>query len=49
MIPQHIIEQVRDRTDVVEIVGQYVDLKRAGAVVTPYTGQLLLDNSLRLG
>ena len=29
-IPQHIIEQVRDRTDVVEIVGQYVDLKRAG-------------------
>jgi DNA primase len=30
MIPQHIIEQVRDRSDVVEIVGQYVDLKRAG-------------------
>ena len=35
MIPQHIIEQVRDRSDVVEIVGQYVDLKRAG---TNYKG-----------
>jgi len=35
MIPQHIIEQVRDRTDVVEVVGQYVDLKRAG---TNYKG-----------
>ncbi len=30
MIPQHIIDQVRDRSDVAEIVGQYVDLKRAG-------------------
>jgi DNA primase len=30
-IPQHIIDQVRDRSDIVEIVGQYVDLKRAGA------------------
>lgn len=30
-IPQHIIDQVRDRSDVVEIVGQYVDLKRAGS------------------
>jgi len=35
MIPQHVIEQVRDRTDVVEVVGQYVDLKRAG---TTYKG-----------
>ena len=35
MIPEHIIEQVRDRSDVVEIVGQYVDLKRAG---TNYKG-----------
>lgn len=35
MIPQHVIEQVRDRTDVVDIVGQYVDLKRAG---TSYKG-----------
>ena len=34
-IPQHIIEQVRDRNDVVEVVGQYVDLKRAG---TNYKG-----------
>lgn len=34
-IPQHIIDQVRDRNDVVEIVGQYVDLKRAG---TNYKG-----------
>jgi DNA primase len=31
MIPQHVIDQVRDRSDVVEIVGQYVDLKRAGS------------------
>jgi DNA primase len=29
-IPQHIIDQVRDRSDVAEIVGQYVELKRAG-------------------
>jgi DNA primase len=35
MIPQHVIEQVRDRTDVTELVGQYVDLKRAG---TNYKG-----------
>jgi len=35
MIPQHLIEQVRDRTDVTELVGQYVDLKRAG---TNYKG-----------
>jgi len=35
MIPQHVIEQVRDRTDVAELVGQYVDLKRAG---TNYKG-----------
>ncbi|HEX5133075.1 MAG TPA: DNA primase [Candidatus Krumholzibacteria bacterium] len=34
-IPEHIIDQVRDRSDVVEIVGQYVDLKRAG---TNYKG-----------
>ena len=34
-IPQHIIEQVRDRSDVVEVVGAYVDLKRAG---TNYKG-----------
>jgi len=30
-IPDHIIEQVRDRSDIVDIVGQYVDLKRAGS------------------
>ena len=35
MIAQHVIDQVRDRSDVVEIVGQYVDLKRAG---TNYKG-----------
>ncbi|MDH4337676.1 MAG: DNA primase [Candidatus Krumholzibacteria bacterium] len=34
-IPQNIIDQVRDRSDIVEIVGQYVDLKRAG---TGYKG-----------
>jgi DNA primase len=34
-IPKHVIEQVRDRSDVVEIVGAYVDLKRAG---TNYKG-----------
>jgi DNA primase len=34
-IPQHIIDQIRDRSDVVEVVGQYVDLKRTG---TNYKG-----------
>jgi hypothetical protein len=34
-IPQHVIDQIRDRSDVVEVVGQYVDLKRAG---TNYKG-----------
>jgi DNA primase len=34
-IPQHVIEQIRDRSDVVEVVGAYVDLKRAG---TNYKG-----------
>ncbi|MCI0452905.1 MAG: CHC2 zinc finger domain-containing protein, partial [Candidatus Latescibacteria bacterium] len=34
-IPQHIIDQIRDRSDIVEVVGQYVDLKRTG---TNYKG-----------
>lgn len=34
-IPKHTIEQIRDRSDVVEVVGAYVDLKRAG---TNYKG-----------
>lgn len=29
-IPEHIIDQVRDRTDIVEIVSRYVSLKKAG-------------------
>ncbi|MBI4335403.1 MAG: DNA primase [Candidatus Omnitrophica bacterium] len=29
-IPEHIIEQVQDRTDIVEIIGGYMPLKKAG-------------------
>lgn len=30
-IPQHIIDDVRNRTDLLQIIGQFVDLKRKGA------------------
>lgn len=30
MIPEHVITEIRDRTDLVELVGGYVDLKRSG-------------------
>ncbi|MEI8176851.1 MAG: CHC2 zinc finger domain-containing protein, partial [Candidatus Omnitrophota bacterium] len=29
-IPEHIIDQVRDRVDIVEVVGSYIPLKKAG-------------------
>ena len=31
LIPQEVIAEIRDRTDIVEIVGQHVQLRRAGA------------------
>jgi DNA primase len=31
MIPDEVVEQVRDAADIVQIVGEYVNLKRAGA------------------
>ncbi len=30
MIPDHVVEEVRDRADIVEIIGQHVQLKRSG-------------------
>ena len=30
MIPDHIIDEVRDRADIVEIIGDVVPLKKAG-------------------
>lgn len=30
-IPEHLIAEVRDRTDIVEVVGRYVQLRRAGS------------------
>lgn len=30
-IPEHLIAEVRDRTDIVEVVGRYVELRRAGS------------------
>lgn len=30
-IPQHVLEDIKDRTSIVELVGQYVELKKAGA------------------
>lgn len=29
-IPEHIIDQVQDRTDIVEVIGNYIPLKKAG-------------------
>ena len=29
-IPQHVVDQVRDATDIVSLVGSYVPLKRSG-------------------
>src|SRR5215210_69225 len=34
LIPQHTLEQIRAASDIVEIVGSYVPLKRAGANFT---------------
>jgi DNA primase len=30
MIPDHVVEEVRERADIVEVIGEYVPLKRAG-------------------
>ena len=30
MIPQHLVEEVRTRADIVEVIGEYVQLKRSG-------------------
>jgi DNA primase len=30
MIPQKVIEEIRERTDIVELIGSYLDLKKAG-------------------
>jgi DNA primase len=30
MIPDHVVEEVRERADIVEVIGEYVQLKRAG-------------------
>ena len=30
MIPDEVVEQVRDAADIVQIVGEYVNLKRSG-------------------
>ena len=29
-IPEHVVEQVRQRADVVEVVGRYIGLKKSG-------------------
>ena len=31
MIPREVVEEVRRRTDIVELIGSYVTLKRAGS------------------
>jgi DNA primase len=30
MIPDHVVEEVRERADIVEVIGEYLPLKRAG-------------------
>jgi DNA primase len=35
-IPQHVIDDVRSRTNIVEVIGQYVQLKKSGS--KNYTG-----------
>lgn len=42
MIPQKVIEEIRERTDIVQLVGQYLDLKRAGRnfkALCPFHGE----------
>jgi DNA primase len=31
MIPRHIIDEIRDRTDIVDLIGSFITLKRAGS------------------
>ncbi len=42
MIPQKIIEEIRERTDIVQLIGSYVDLKKAGRnfkTLCPFHGE----------
>lgn len=35
-IPQEVIEEVRHRTNIVDIIGQYVQLKKSGKIIWVY-------------
>jgi DNA primase len=42
MIPQKVIEEIRERTDIVQLIGSYLDLKRAGRnfkALCPFHGE----------
>ncbi|MFA4948295.1 MAG: DNA primase [Candidatus Krumholzibacteriia bacterium] len=42
MIPQKVIEEIRERTDIVQLVGSYLDLKKAGRnfkALCPFHGE----------
>ena len=42
MIPQKIIEEIRERTDIVQLIGSYLDLKKAGRsykALCPFHGE----------
>jgi DNA primase len=42
MIPQKIIEEIRERTDIVQVIGSYLDLKKAGRsykALCPFHGE----------
>ena len=42
MIPQNVIDEIRDRTDIVDVIGGFLDLKRAGRnlkTLCPFHGE----------
>ena len=42
MIPQKIIEEIRERTDIVQLIGSYLDLRKAGRsykALCPFHGE----------
>ena len=39
MIPREIIEEIRYRNDIEDVIGTYVTLKRAGKRVSTFTGR----------